>query len=68
MLYKVKVEFLINADDIKQITGHNGIFEDAKIRGAIAHKFICAELVERTEAEKFYNYFGAGSNPDNKII
>ena len=55
MLYKVKVDFLVNTDNEQQI---NGIFGDAIIRGSKAHKILDIHQLDQAEIEKFYSYFG----------
>lgn len=58
MLYRVKVEHLVNVNNLGQIEGVGSIFEDAKIRGAIAYKVCEVSLVECAEKEKLRNYLG----------
>lgn len=55
MLYKVKVDFLVNTDNEQQI---NGIFGDAIIRGSKAYKILDIHKLDQAETEKFYSYFG----------
>lgn len=58
MLYRIKVEHLVNINSLSEIEGENNIFENAKIKGGLAYKICDINIVDDAEKEKFRNYLG----------